>query len=151
MELAKGLESLVVSLIESQKIIISKLNVDHPTNESVAMLDKAGKNLKEIIYAYETIVADQDLLTAEMVLDMNFFPPGTLSVDKLYRLARGGKIPAVRFDGRVFFSRKALREFVQERCRSSIASVTSIAVKREQKRVQKVPMGNESRITAIPE
>ena len=151
MELTKILESLVVSLAESQRTIINKLNVDEPSNESITLLEKAGKNLKEIIYAYETLVADQDLLTAEMVLDMNFFPPGTLSVDKLYRLARGGKIPAVRFDGRVFFSRKALREFVQERCRSSIASVASIAVKREQKRAQKAPVEYESKITAILE
>ena len=153
MELAKTLESLVMSLAESQKTIVSQLKLDRPTNESVTLLEKAGNNLKEIVHAYETLSAGQDLLTAEMVLEMNFFPQGTMSVDKLYRLARENKIPAIRLDGRVFFSRRVLHEFVQERCRGNVAS---IEVKREQRQIQrkttvKAPVMYESKITAIPE
>lgn len=148
--LSKTLESLVDALAVSQREIVARLDNSNLA-QSLELIERAGKNLKEMLSAYEAITADQDLMTAEQVMESKFFPEGTMSIDKLYRLVREKKIPAIRFDSRVFFSRKALKEFIQETCRKNVVNLDE---RREEKGKRKRTNSSSeyvSQITAIPE
>ncbi len=61
------------------------------------------------------------ILNADEVVEIFFksTKPGgdyKISTTKLYRLAKLGKIPSFKLDGRVFFDEDALREWFKSQC-----------------------------------
>lgn len=57
-----------------------------------------------------------ELLTAQELAEKVFGGTDRMSTDKLYRLAKQKRIPAVRLDGRWFFPLAEIRAWIKAQC-----------------------------------
>lgn len=65
-----------------------------------------------------------ELLTAQELAEKFFGGTDRMSTDKLYRLAKQKRIPAVKLDGRWFFPLAEIRAWIKAQCQvESTASV----------------------------